>query len=212
MEQKFNNEQSETKSFDNAQDKKPKGKKIITVVIFLIIILAVIYVLGTEGARWWQERQKWIKMGFASDKFPFRMYTEEELAKKGLWAAESPALINTPTRTRPEQTYAKFRQALIDGDMNKAAECFVQEQQEEWEKSLYEIKEKNLLQGMLNDLPEQLEDTYRGGIPIENIEAIDLDHVALFSCEYIVIKNNKNYSHSISFSKNWDGDWLIEDL
>ena len=75
MEQKLNIGQSEP---------KPKGKKIITVVIFLIIIIAVIYVLGIEGARWWQERQKWIKMGFASDKFPFRMYTEEELVEKGV--------------------------------------------------------------------------------------------------------------------------------
>lgn len=63
---------------------RPKNKKIITVIIFFIIFLALIYVAGTEANHWWQERREYVRMGFASDKFPFRMYTEKELVEKGV--------------------------------------------------------------------------------------------------------------------------------
>ena len=206
MEEQLNNLQSET--LQQVQGKKPKRKKIITVVIFFVIIAAILYLGILEANRWWQERKKWIDMGFAHDKFPFKMLTERELVEKGLWAAESPALINTPTRTRPETTYAKFRQALESEDLDTAAECFIKEQQEVWKKSLYEIRDKNLLQEMLNDLPERLEDTYK----YEERAGEDLNSTALMSYDYESKENGEWYSHVISFNKNWDGDWLIEDL
>ena len=74
MEEQLNSVQSE---------RKPKKKKIITAIIFFVIIASIIYLGATEGARWWQEKQQYVKMGFASDKFPFRMFTERELVEKG---------------------------------------------------------------------------------------------------------------------------------
>jgi hypothetical protein len=64
-------------------ESKPKRKKI-TAVIFFVIIVAIIYLGWLEGSRWWQEKQEWVRLGFAEDKFPFRMYTEKELVEKGL--------------------------------------------------------------------------------------------------------------------------------
>jgi hypothetical protein len=207
MEEQLNSVQSE---------RKPKKKKIITAIIFFVIIASIIYLGATEGVRWWQERQQYVKMGFASDKFPFRMFTERELVEKGLWTGESPALNAVPTRTRPEQTYTKFHQALIDGDMDAAAKCFVAEQQEEWKKSLYEIKEKGLLQGVLSDLPEKLEDMYiyNDDVTGEDTKNRDLNNSAITSYIYVLKTDNKPRKDalSISFRKNWDGDWLIEDL
>lgn len=195
-------------------ESKPKRKKIITVVIFFVIIAAIVYLGWVEGSRWWKEKQEWVRMGFAEDKFPFRMYTEKELVERGLWSGESPALNAVPTRTRPEETYTIFRQALTDGDLNKAAECFIDDQQEAWKKSLQEIKENGLLQEMLNDLPDKLEDTYvyTDDITGKDTKNRDLNSTAISLYEYYVERNGKNYSHTISFVKDWEGDWKLEDL
>jgi hypothetical protein len=193
MEEQLNSVQSE---------RKPKKKKIITVIIFFVIIASIIYLGATEGVRWWQEKQQYVKMGFASDKFPFRMFTERELVEKGLWTGESPALNAVPTRTRPEQTYTKFHQALIDGDMDVAAKYFVAEQQEAWRKSLYAIKEKGLLRGMLNDLPEKLEEDLNR----------DLKNTSLEVYHYVLKNDPEQWSRLIEFRKNWDGNWLINNI
>ncbi|MCX6730102.1 MAG: hypothetical protein NT058_01225 [Candidatus Portnoybacteria bacterium] len=195
---------------------KPKRRKIITVVVFFVIIAAVLYIAGTTGAEWWQEKQMWVDAGFASEKFPFRMFTERELVEKGLWSGESPALNAVVTTIRPEETYAKFRQALIDGNLDKAVECFVEDQQADWKISLYEIKENGFLQGMIDDLPEKLEDTYFYTEDVINkrVQDVDLDKTA--STFYVYsLKSDKEVkpeAQTMSFQKNWDGVWLIEDL
>jgi len=193
---------------------KPKRRKIITVVVFFVIILAILYVAGTTGVRWWQEKQTWVDAGFASEKFPFRMFTERELVEKGLWSGESPALNAVITTVRPEETYVKFRQALIDGKLDEAVECFIDDQQAEWKVSLYKIKENGFLQGMIDDLPEKLEDTYiyTDEFTDKDTKNRDLNHTAKDSHEYIIIRDGKNWSQTMTFQKNWDGVWLIEDL
>jgi hypothetical protein len=74
MEQQLNIGQSES---------KPKRKKTITVVIFFVIIAAIVYLGWLEGSRWWKEKQEWVRIGLAENKFPFRMYTEKELVEMG---------------------------------------------------------------------------------------------------------------------------------
>jgi hypothetical protein len=180
------------------EPKQKSRKKLVTVIIFIIILIAIGYLVGTEINRWWKVRKEYIRMGFASDKFPFRMYTEEELVKKSLWSGESPALNAVPTRTTPEETYAIFRKALVDGDLDKAAECFTEKNRKDWKKSLYEMRDKGFLQEMINDLPEKIENVRR-----DNSSG---------SYDYVTEKDGKRYSHVISFIKDWDGDWLIENL
>jgi len=196
------------------QQPKLKKRKIITAVIFIIIFLAIVYWGWTEYNQWWQVRKEYVRMGLAENKFPYRMYTERELVEKGIWTSESPALKAVPTRTTPEETYAKFRQALIDGDLDKAAECFVREYREEWKKSLYEIKEKEFLKDMVKDLPRKLEDTYlyTDDITGENTRNRNLNNIAISSYIYVLENDSQRIAHTISFEKNWDGDWLIKDL
>ncbi len=193
---------------------KPKKRKIITVVIFFIVLSVILYVGIDETMQWWQEKQMWVKAGFASDKFPFRMFTERELVEKGLWSGESQELNAIITTVRPEETYAKFRQALIDEDLDVATKCFTKEQQEAWRKSLYEIKDKGFLQGMIDDLPEKLEDTYiyTDEFTGKDTKNRNLNNTARDSHEYIILRDGKNWSQTMTFEKNWDGVWLIEDL
>lgn len=182
-------------------------KKIITIVIFLIILIAVGYLIGTEINDWWQARKEYVKMGYASDKFPFRMYTAEELADKGIYPES--LYEDVPTRIRPEQTYTKFREALIDEDLDKAAECFIEEKKEETQEGLQRVKEQGFLQEMLRDLPERLEDTYKYTQGVENR---DLDKTSLASYYYLLPDDLEREAQTIFFVKNKHGDWLIEDL
>jgi len=195
-------------------ESQPKRKKIITVVVFFVVILVILYVGITAGIAWWQEKQYWVKAGFASDKFPFRMFTERELVEKGLWSGESPSLNAVVTTVRPEETYAKFRQALINGDLDRASEYFVENQQEDWEKSLYEIQANGFLQDMINDLPEKLEDTYvyTDDFTGKDTKNRNLNNTAIDLHEYIIVRDGENWSQTITFRKNWDGVWLIESL
>jgi len=187
--------------------KKKRQKKITAIVIFLIIFGILAWWLGIQVSEWWKARKEYVEMGFASDKFPFRMYTAEELAEKGLYPE---ALYeNVATRTRPEETYAKFRQALIDEDFDTAAECFVKENRKEVREGLENVKKEGFLQEMLNDLPEKLEDTY---IYTEHTGEIDLDRNSLTSYYYILPNDPSRDAQTIFFEKNKHGDWLIEGL
>lgn len=71
---------------ENIELKKKWGaRKIVSLVLFIIILSAVIYFGYTQYQRWYQERKIYIESGLASDRFPFRMYSDEELKAKGLW-------------------------------------------------------------------------------------------------------------------------------
>ena len=181
---------------------KPKKRKIITVVIFFIVLSVILYVGIDETMQWWQEKQMWVKAGFASDKFPFRMFTERELVEKGLWSGESQQLNAIITTVRPEETYAKFRQALIDEDLDVATKCFTKEQQEAWRKSLYEIKDKGFLQGMIDDLPEKLEDSIQR----------DLNNTSIESYAYVLNNDPQESVRILEFSKSWEGEWKINNI
>jgi len=70
-------------------EKKWTRKKTVSLVLFIIIFGAIIYVGWTQYQEWYQARKELIRMGFAEDKFPYRMYTQEELREKGLLPDEN---------------------------------------------------------------------------------------------------------------------------
>jgi len=193
----------ETINFGQSE-RKPKKKKIITAVIFFIIIIALFYLGASEFNKWWQEKQKWIKMGFASDKFPFRMLTEEELVRKGLWSGESEWYNSIPTRTTPEQTYAIFKQALIDGDFDKAVECFTEEKRAGYKEAMIKAKEE----GRIPEILKQLTEIYPDGDKIVKGQ----NRISSVTYEFFIIENGKKTSHPIDFSKDFNGDWKMENL
>jgi len=182
------------------KQKKPRKRKIITAVIFFIIFLAIVYFGWAEYNQWWKARKEYVRMGLAEDKFPYRMYTERELIEMGRWPVESKYYDSIPTRTTPEETYAKFRQALIDEDSDKAAECFIDEKRDTVRKGLVDIfGDKQLKDQMLEDLP----------IKIDSIDIIGRSSVYY---DYSIIREGKKIAQTMSFVKSLNGDWLIEDL
>jgi len=194
---------------NNSGEKKGKrgSKKIVSLVLFIIIFCAIVYIGWSSCSDWYKERQQWVKMGFAEDKFPYKMLGERELVEKGLWSGESPALNAVPTRTTPEETYAKFRQALIDGDIDKAVECFTKEKQEEYRDTLLKAEEEGRIPGVIKKMTDILP---RG-------ERITTGSTGDASTTYEILFKEKETdtmytSYPVLFDKNWDGDWLMEDF
>ena len=193
---------------NNVQPENKRGsKKIISLALFIIIFSAIIFFAWTQYVRFYHERKPYIDSGLASDKFPFRFYSERELADMGRMVVESQELMNVPTRTTPEETYATFRQALIDWNIDKAVSCFTKEKQAEYRKSLLKAKEE----GRIPEIVEKLKDITPEG------ERITKGSVGDASTSYELLYKEKEtdekfISYPIIFEKNWDGDWLMEDF
>ncbi|MBU3922716.1 hypothetical protein KJ684_00565 [Patescibacteria group bacterium] len=178
------------------EQKKNKNKKMIGIIIFLMILIVLIYWVSIEINEWWKYRRVYVEQGLASDKFPYRLYTEQELIEIGKFPED--LYSNIPTKIRPEETYNKFYEALVKEDFKKAAECFVEEQQIEWEAALNEIKEKGFLQEMINDLPSKVEN-----VPVSG---------ALTSYDYVLPDDLNMIAHTIEFAKDRYGIWKIEGI
>lgn len=193
---------------ENIKPKKKRGaRKIVSLVLFVIILSAVVYYAGTQYSEWWKVRKQYIDIGFASDKFPFRMFTERELVGKGIFPVESQELMNVPTRITPEETYTTFRQALIDWDVDKAVSCFVKEKQAKYRENLLKAKEE----GRIPEIIKKLTNISPEGERVTKGSTGD----ALTSYELLYKEKEsdiKFISHSIGFVKDWNGDWRMENL
>jgi len=93
------------------------NKKTMWAVITLVVIAA--FLGGFYFYKvWWPTKQLKIQAGLSSDKFPWRDYTQDELTKM----YPQIRYADVPTRTTPEQTYAKFREALRTNNLEMALE------------------------------------------------------------------------------------------
>ncbi len=167
--------------------KQPKEKKCCKLwkkIIIILIILAVIFliwVLTLEGPKSVQE--EWLDN-----------LTQKDLDQ--IHALNNKA--NIPTRTTPEQTYAKLKEALKNEDVDAAAECFVEEKQGEWKENLKKIKEKGFMQEMEQDLTELKLESDGEVLTTYTFDNID-------SMGDII-------PHHIFFEKDNKGDWKIDNL
>lgn len=83
----------------------------------IIIVVLAVSIGGLYGWKvWWPEEQTKVDLGLSSPKFPWRDYTQAELEK--LYPQIKNAAI--PTRTTPEETYGKFREALRTNNLELA--------------------------------------------------------------------------------------------
>jgi flagellar basal body-associated protein FliL len=167
-------------------------KKVILVLLVLIIVAVFCY----AGASWWKTRQAQIKMGIASDKFPYRLYTQEELNRM------YPQIKNAdvPTRTTPEQTYANFREALRMNNLDMAIEQLSKdsEKYEENKKTLEEAYDSGKFISGLSDYPEKTERSNFGD--------------SIGSLCYEQADDTNKISACTSFIKDSNGDWKIDRL
>lgn len=166
--------------------------------IWSIIILAVLFSAGFYYFQyhWWPVKEQKIQMGFASDKFPWRDYTQEELDK--LFPQIKYADI--PTRVTPEQTYANFREALRTNNLDLAVEQL-------------SVESKNYQENKAN-----LEGVYKEGkftsLYKEYLEKIEKGYMyeALAQYYFVENKSGKITNYPIVFSKDVSGDWKMDSL
>lgn len=101
----------------------------------------------------------------------------------------------------PEQTWQMFLTALRAEDLDLASKYFVLKKQEEWREDLEKVKEKGMLNNMIDELssaPEQWK-------KVESIMTSGGD-VAQFLYIY------KNFEHTITLEKNINNKWKIRSL
>lgn len=169
-------------------------------VIWAVMVLAVLAVVSGGFycyKVWWPQRQAMISLGLAESTFPWRAYTQEELNK--LYPQIKYA--DVPTRVTPEQTYAKFREALRTNNLEMALEQLSMESE-----TRYKDREsilKNAYQGgkfnaMYKNYPEKIEK--------------ESMYESIASYYYITVENGERFQNPIAFIKDANGDWKMDSL
>jgi len=166
-------------------------------LIFSIVILVGVVVLAWVGFSWGQTKQAQIKLGVASDKFPYRSYTQEELNKMYPQIKNADVL----TRTTPEETYAKFREALKTNNLEMAIEQLSKESEkyEENKKTLEQAHKDGKFAGAYDSLyPEKVERSTFGD--------------SSGSLCYDQKQEDGTFVACTSFIKDSSGDWKLDSL
>lgn len=167
----------------------PRLKKIIIIGAVAIILVAI---LGVYLNGWTIRKMDKISLGLSEPNFPYRDYTEGELAKM------FPQIKNADvaTRTTPEETYAKFRQALKDNNLEMAIEQLSKDsgKYKENKEALAKAYGEGKFKEALIYYPETITKELRG----ESISSY------FYSKGEMIIH--------ISFIKNSNGDWKIDIL
>ncbi|MDD2753596.1 MAG: hypothetical protein PHT44_03235 [Candidatus Portnoybacteria bacterium] len=171
------------------------NKKIIWAVVILVMLAAFLGGFYFYKA-WWPTKQLKIQAGLSSDKFPWRDYSQEELNK--LYPQIRYA--DVPTRITPEQTYAKFREALRTNNLEVALEQLAKDGEKYNENKL--SIEKAYKEEKFVSLSELYLDKLNKSYMYESIAQY-----------YFADKeNNKNTNYPINFIKDANGDWKMDSL
>ena len=169
-------------------------KKIITVGIICLVLVTG---LGIYANKWTGEKMQKVVLGLAGPNFPYREYTEEELAKM----YPQIKYADVPTRVAPEESYAKFRQALKENNLEMALEQFSKsstKRHKEYVDTLTNFHKENKFQELYQYYPEKITKVYMA----ESIGQYEYDR----------IEDKKVFLNSIDFTKDANGDWKLDSL
>ena len=172
-----------------------KKMKVYLVAVTIIVLLAAggsFYFYQF----WLPAKQMKIQLGLASDKFPWRDYSQAELDKM----YPQIKYADIPTRVTPEETYAKFREALKTNNLEMALA------QLDKLTPKYKNNKKTIEQAYRNNKFKEAYTNYP--------EKIEKEHMyeAIASYSYDKKINNETFSSGIGFAKNQEGDWLLIDF
>lgn len=165
--------------------------------IFVIILILLVFVAGYfYFQNWWDIKELKIEKGLASDKFPWRDYTQEELAKM----YPQIKYADVPTRVTPEETYAKFREALRTNNLEMAIEQLSRESKKYQENidTLSRFYNEGKFLEIYNTYPEKIE---KSSI-----------YESIASYYFLEKKGDYNLRQYIGFSKDSSGDWKLDSL
>jgi len=169
------------------------GKKIIIIGLMVIILAAA---LGIGLNIWTTKKMDKVALGLARPDFPYADYTEEELSKM----YPQIKYADVPTRISPEETYAKFRQALKENNLEMAIEQLNKESEryKENTEALTQAYEEGRFGQIYNSYPEKIEKSNM------------YESIAQF---YFLQKEGEyNLRQYINFIKNANGDWKLDSL
>lgn len=174
--------------------------------IYASIVAGIFLIL--VGFNWFMLKQELVQLGFARPNFPYTKYNQEELNK----LFPQYYTVDVPTKQTPEETYVIFIHALKDGNLEFASQQFFARNierypvnyeldksiQKKWLDSLNSVKEKGLMEKMINDFDTE----------IKKVSMTDV--VAQY--EIGIKKDGQMLSHSIEFMKDIDGTWKLNSL
>ncbi len=173
------------------------SKKTIWAVI-IIVVLAAFFGGFYFYKVWWPKKQAAIEAGLAESNFPWRAYTQEEL--NNLYPQIKYA--NVPTRVTPEETYAKFREALRTNNLEMALEQIASNTKVGIEAS------NNIRQFYSQNKFKDLFVHYS-----ENIEKVNMyESIAQYEYSYYSNQYKQELIGSINFIKDANGDWKMNSL
>jgi len=163
-------------------------------VLILIAISAAGYIYFWQI--WWPVKQVLIVQGLASVDFPWRNYSPAELNKMYPQIKN----VDVPTRVTPEETYAKFREALRTNNLALALEQLAVESKKDKETadSLKKFYNENKFGELYLYYPEKIQKESMG------------ESIASFY--YLEMKAGRNLRQSIEFTKDANGDWKMDSL
>lgn len=129
----------------------PKLKKIIIIGIVLIVLALF---GGVYFNTWFKQKMEKVQLGLSEPNFPYRDYTQEELNKMHPQIKYA----DVETKTTPEQTYEKFRQALKENNLELAIEQLSAESEKytENKETLTKFYNENKFQEASQSYPEQI--------------------------------------------------------
>lgn len=170
-------------------------KKIIWAIIIILVLAGGCW-YGSQV--WWPKKQLKIQLGLAEPDFPWWDYTQEELDK--LYPQIRYA--DVPTRVTPEETYAKFREALRTNNLELALEQFYDGNRTgvEATNSMRQFYEEDKFRELYNHYPANLE-------KVNMYESIAQYEYTYFSSQY-----DQELIGTIDFVKDANGDWKMDSL
>jgi hypothetical protein len=170
-------------------------RKTLWAIIIVVVVAAFLGGLYFYKY-WWPQKQLKIQLGLASDKFPWRDYTESELNKM----YPQIKYADVPTRTTPEQTYAKFREALRTNNLELALGQLSVES-EKYNENLEKLRKaynEGKFSNSLSLYPENVRRSTFGS--------------SMGNLCYEQTRNNEKIVGCTEFSKDANGDWKMDSL
>jgi len=172
--------------------------KQFKIALVILLVAAVALVVGNYYLQRWTDAKMFkVSMGMAENTFPWRDYTEAELAKM----YPQIKYADVPTRVTPEQTYAKFRQALKENNLDMAVEQLSRSSREKYGENKADLEKaygEKRFKIIYKAYPEKIEKSYI------------YDSIAQY---YFIEKvNGKTTNYPISFLKDANGDWKMDSL
>lgn len=154
-----------------------KVLKIIGIIAATIAIIAILFFIWTYIRMRRGDLVKWDN----------HWYTKEQLKAK-----YPPQYIEVPAKNTPEEVYAKFRQSLLDNDIEAALEQMREKNRNDYREA---FKDKEKFDKWVESLPEELNKEREEG------------NYAYYNVNYGT--ENKN---TATFIKNEYGYWEIDQI